>query len=424
MAKSHFRIKGAQKALTGTITVRGAKNGVLKAFAASILFENPVVIKNVPLIEDVLRAEELLKYLGVKIERKARTFILDTRRITKTKFEKSIVKSMRASIVIAGPLLAVKKKASFVHPGGCVIGKRSIDIFLEGWKAMGVRVRKKGDEYDLSVKTLKACDFTFKKVSVTATETLMMTAILANGRTILRNCACEPEIPHLAEFLNSCGARISGAGTHTIIIEGTKGKLLNAEKPFKTMPDRIEAGSFAILAAAIGKRVKIKNCIPEHIAILLKILEDSGVDIKKGKDYITVSKAERLRSADIKTREYPGFPTDLQAPFVVLMTQARGTSLIFETVFDGRLNYVNELNRMGANIVSCDAHRVLINGPTELHGRVMESPDIRAGLAFIIAAIIAKGESIIDNTYQINRGYENIDVRLRKLGVDIKKEKD
>ena len=418
-----FIIQGG-KPLSGEIKVRGAKNSALKVMASSLLFKNPITVNNVPLIEDVFRMIELLKGLGVKVRERAhgRSLTLDSHTAHGYVLDKDIALRFRASIVLAGPLLARQKRVLFPHPGGCVIGKRTIDIFLGGWRLLGAKIRETKDGYyDISAKRLRGCDYTFQKVSVTATETLMMTAVLAEGKTILRNVACEPEIPALAEFLNRSGAKIKGAGTSTVEIIGTKGRLLNAKESFKVLPDRIEAGSFLILGAAIGKNLKIKNCNPEHLSVLIAVLGDVGVKVLVGPQSLTVSCPKKLFRINIKTDKYPGFPTDLQAPFTVLMTQAEGQSMIFETVFEDRLNYIEDLNRMGANIVMCDPHRILVHGPTTLHGREIESPDIRAGLAFVITALIAKGFSEVKNVYQIDRGYEKIDERLEALGANIKR---
>ncbi len=408
--------------MKGEIEVRGAKNSALKILPASLLFSAPIAVKNIPLIEDVFRMGELLEGAGVRVGRAGeRTLKLDARGAEGRALKKEIAERFRASVVLAGPLLARCKKTFFPHPGGCVIGKRPIDIFLEGWKAMGAKIRMAGGNYQISADKLKGADYTLRNISVTATETLMMTAVLAHGKTILRNVALEPEIPSLAEFLNKGGARIRGAGTPTIEIIGTGGKLLRGGKTFQIIPDRIEAGDFLILGAALGEKIKVTKCAPEHLTAVIAALRASGAHIKQGPDWVAVSKPRTLLSGDVKTREYPWFVTDLQAPWTVLMTQAKGQSMIFETVFDGRLNYIEDLNRMGAMITQCDPHRILVHGPTPLRGREIESPDLRAGLAFVIAALIAKGESRIKNIYQIDRGYEKIEERLRKLGADVKR---
>ncbi len=417
-----FIIRGGKR-LHGTIEVRGAKNSALKILAASILFEHPLVVKNLPQIEDVFRMKELLEGLGVRIEDLGRrAWKIDPRGISETKLNKEVAERFRASIVLAGPLLARKGKASFPHPGGCVIGKRPIDIFLSGWRAMGAAAEESRGGHEIRAKRLRGTEFFFRTISVTGTETLMMTAALAHGTTVLKNAACEPEIQSLAEFLNASGAHIKGASTSIIEIIGTGGTLLHAKKPFEVIPDRIETGSFLILGAALGNPLRVNHCNPEHLSALIAALREAGVKVEIGPRWVSVRRPRELRAVNVVTREYPGFATDDQAPFTVLMTQARGEAMIAETVHDSRLNYVDDLNRMGARIVPADPHRIFVHGPTSLHGRDIESPDLRAGLAFVIAGLIAKGESTIGNIYQIDRGYEKIEERLQKLGAEIQRE--
>lgn len=408
--------------MSGEIKVNGAKNSVLKAMAASLLFSGSITIKNVPQIEDVMRMKELLEDLGVEVKKSDRDcFRMDAAGLSGTNLKKDIAERLRASVVLAGPLLVRNKKVSFPHPGGCVIGKRPIDIFLNGWRAMGAKIKESKNRFEIRASKLHGADFILRVPSATGTETLMMTAVLAHGRMVLRNAACEPEIPSLANFLNESGAKIKGAGTSTIEIIGTGGKLLKATKPFRVIPDRIEAGSFLILGAALGKNLKVKNCEPTHLSSVIVALRDAGAQLEVGLDWISIRRPKTILAVDIKTREYPGFPTDLQAPFAALMTQAKGESMIFETIFEGRLDYAHDLKRMGARIILCDPNRILIKGPARLSGREIESPDLRAGLAFVIAALLASGESSIRNVYQIDRGYEKIDERLRKLGADIER---
>jgi len=417
-----FVIQGleGQKVLEGKISVRGAKNAALKAFAASILFDDGIQIDNVPFIKDIESVSNLLKHLGVHVNQiSERSFKLKSSGGINTDLADDIAKSLRASIVLSGPILAKEGKVSFSHPGGCVIGERPIDIFLESFEKMGANTRKDGEKYIVSAAKLHGAEIIFKIPSVTATETLMMTGVLTPGTTILHNAACEPEIVALADFLNAGGAEINGAGTHNVVIKGVDS--LRSRKPFLTPSDRIEAGSLAILAAVCGKDIDIIDCQPEHLKVLLRALVSAGANIQETGKSIRIKSSPSLRSLDIKTHEYPGIPTDLQSPLAVLMTQATGKSFIFETIFEGRLNYLNELIRMGADITICDPHRAIISGPTSLRGREMESPDLRAGLAFIIAALIAKGESIIHNIYNIDRGYENIEERLRLINADIKR---
>jgi UDP-N-acetylglucosamine 1-carboxyvinyltransferase len=419
---SSFLVKGlsGQKTLTGVLPVMGAKNSILKAQACSLLFKNDVLLHNAPLIEDVIRMNTVLEGLGSNVEQVSkRSFSLKAPKSLKTDIDKDIAKLLRSSVVLTGPILAREGRVSFPHPGGCVIGERSIDVFLDAFQKMGAHLKEDNDVYVLEAKKLRGTEIFLKVPSVTVTETLMMTAVLVNGITVLHNCACEPEVVCLAQFLNSAGANVSGAGTHTIIIQGS-GELLD-KGVFNTPPDRIEAGSFIIISALCGKDLKITNCNPDDMRAVLFALKKIGVNVKKDKDYISVSSDSKLKPLDIKTSEYPGFPTDLQAPLSVLLTQAQGRSLIFETVFEGRLNYATDLKRMGADIVICDPHRAMVTGPTSLRGREVESPDLRAGLAFLIAALMASGDSVVNNTYNIDRGYEKIEDRLNTVGAEIKR---
>lgn len=416
---AEFHIVG-KTLLQGEIPVRGAKNSALKAIAATPLFSRPFLIKNMPAIEDVSRMTDLLKDLGAGTEAEdERTLLLNGATIHGFELKKEIAERLRASVVLTGPLLARQKKVSSPYPGGCVIGKRPIDIFIEGFKAFGAKVNASERGFEARAAKLTGTRFTFRKISVTATETLMMAASLAHGKTVLINAALEPEIPHLAEFLNTSGAHIKGAGTPVIEITGTGGNLLKAKTPFVTIPDRVETGSFLALGALLGNSLTITDCNPAHLEVPIAILQAAGVPIERRENSLTVRRPKKISAFDVTTREYPGFPTDLQAPFVALLTQARGQSTVFETVFDGRLNYIDDLSRMGARITPGDPHRILVDGPSRLKGREIESPDLRAGLAFVIAALAARGKSVVRNVYQIDRGYERIEERLRAVGAKI-----
>jgi UDP-N-acetylglucosamine 1-carboxyvinyltransferase len=403
---SRFVIEGlaGARALSGEIAVAGAKNAVLKAFAAQVLFEDEMPMQNVPDIEDVDSMRELLE--GLK-----------SGPVLKT----DVAQRLRASIVLTGPVLARFGSVTFPHPGGDIIGPRPINLFLDGFVKMGASVTLEGDTYRVVAKKLKGADITFEPVSVTATETLMMAATLAEGTTTLRNAAMEPEIADLASYLNECGTRISGAGTSTISIEG--GGLLHAKGiPYVTPPDRIETGTFVLLGALAGEKIKITNCKPEEITALTDLLRASGVELNIGKDFIEVSGCAEPRALNILTAEYPGFATDLQPPMMVYLTQARGASELAETIWKGRLAYTADLVRMGARIELLDSQHAHIEGPTKLHAQNLKSPDIRAGLAFLMAAAIAEGISTIENVYHIDRGYEHIEERLQKLGLNITRE--
>ena len=417
---------GGERKLNGSVAVNGAKNAALQAFAFCLLFKDEVILKNVPEIEDVKNMAEILLQLGVQITRRSKgVYAVNVQKNISTELAREISKKFRASIVLTGPILARFGEVSFPHPGGCVIGSRPIDIFLNGFKKLGAKITEDGSMYQISSggKKLSGTKLFLRIPSVTGTQTLMMAAVLAKGKTVIKNAPLEPETRHLAEFLNSCGAKIKGAGTSTIEIIGT-GLLSAKGRVFTTPPDRIEAGSFLILGALAAERLEIKKCDPRDFESLIETLWHCGVNIKVSKSTVIVSgkKGDSWKSVDIKTLGYPGFPTDLQAPMVVFLTQATGEALVFETIFEGRLNFVNELIRMGADIRLWDPHRATVKGPSILRGREVESPDIRAGLAFIIAAVIANGESIIHNIHYIDRGYEEIERRLQKIGVDIRRE--
>ncbi len=417
MAK--FIINGG-KQLSGQIAVSGAKNAALKIIPASILSNNTITIKNVPRIEDVDCSLEVLADLGAEIKQQGSEIQINTSGIDKTELSQSMANKFRGSIMFVGPMLARFKEVKFPHPGGCVIGAagRPIDLFLDGYKAFGATVTEEdGRFYHIKADKLKAANYFFPLISVTATESMMMTAVLIPGLTTLKNCAMEPEIEALASYLNSQGAKISGAGTPTMKIEGIE--KLGADV-FTVMPDRIETGSFAILAAAANANLEITNCNPEHVMTLLKILEKTGVNFELGENSIKMkTRKGELKAHNIKTHEYPGFATDLQSPYVVLMTQASGTCIIHETIYDRRLIWTDMLSQMGANIIMCDPHRVVVQGPSKLYGKHLVSPDLRAGIALVIAGLIAEGKTEINNIYQIDRGYAELDSRLRAIGADI-----
>jgi len=411
-----YIINGGKK-LSGEIKVAGAKNLALKVFPATILSEETCFLENVPDIEDMQRMIETMKDLGAKIEKTADgKYSVSTKDINKTELKPDLVKKLRASIMLAGPMLARFGEITLAHPGGCIIGQRPIDLFLEGFQKLGAKMIDNGASYTLKAKKLKGAKIILPKISVTVTENLMMAATLAEGTTIIKNAAMEPEIPALADYLNNNGAKINGAGSPVITIEGVK-KLSAGE--FKIIPDRIETGTFTILGLITQSELKITNCNPEHIETVIYSLKKAGAQLEIGKDYI-ITKPSRLKGTNITTHEYPGFPTDLQAPFTVLMTQAEGLSLIHEPIFEARLFYTDILNQMGANIIMCDPHRVVVNGPAQLYGRLVVSPDLRAGMTLVLAALSAQGTSSIENIYQINRGYENIVERMQKIGADIK----
>lgn len=426
-----FIIKGlaGKKTLNGKIKVNGSKNAILPLMASCVLFKDGLKMKNIPNLEDVKRMSELLNFLGFQTHFKNDSFDIDMSKDIKSILPEDISKRMRASIIMIGPMLGRLKQVSFLHPGGCVIGARPIDIFIKGFQKMGATLSEKNGFYTLSAKNgLRGAEIFFNLQSVTATESFIMAAVLAKGKTVLKNCAMEPEIVDLVTFLKSCGAKIKGEGTPTIEIIG--GKMLSSgKKVYKAIPDRIETGSFLLLGLLACDNLEITNCNPVDIESLTTPLLDAGFKFQIHKDKIVIKDNSKIQNSklntfNIKTHEHPGFPTDLQAPATVLLTQLKGEAHVHETIFEGRLNYTEDLVKMGANINMWDANRVTVKGPNSLRGKELWGPDIRAGLAFILAAIVAKGQSIINNVYYIDRGYERIEERLSSIGVDIKRVSD
>lgn len=417
-----FIINGGAK-LSGSISVNGAKNSALKILAALVLSNGKCEITNFPFLADTLDAIKILEDLGakVKMDRTKKTVEVDPVAMDKTDLDPLLVRRLRSSILFAGPILAKLGKVKMKHPGGCVIGKRPIDMFLAGFEAFGVSTKVADDEFEMEVKKggLKGANIFFPQITVTGTEAMMMTAVLAEGKTILQNCAMEPEIPALADYLNKCGAKIKGAGTTTITVEGVD-KISGSE--FNVIPDRIETGTFVIMGLLLQSKIKVENCIPEHIEALTAVLKRAGAKLEIGPDYI-ITNPSKLKAVSVVTHEYPGFATDVQPPYTLLMTQAEGQSVIHESIFEGRLFFTDQLSTMGANVIMCDPYRVVIHGPTELFGKKLASPDLRAGITLVLAGMAAKGETVIENIYQIDRGYERIEERLQKLGADIKRVK-
>jgi UDP-N-acetylglucosamine 1-carboxyvinyltransferase len=412
---SKFIINGG-KTLKGEISVNGAKNAALKVIAASLLSKEEITITNCPDIEEINRLLEICESIGSEVTRQDDVVKIKTAEITSSSLDPELVKKIRTAVLLIGPILIRTGKLILPHPGGCAIGKRPIDIFVDGFEKFGAKVKEDQDGYTFSADKLVGTTFIFPKISVTATEALMVSATMATGKTVLKNAACEPEIPALADYLNKCGAKIKGAGTHTIEIEGVESL---SSDTYEVMPDRIEAGSFAILGALCGDPIKVTNCNPEHLEALFVMFDKMGVKYKVGDTWIEVQKNKDIKAVNVTTHEYPGFTTDLQQPFTILLTQALGMSMVHETIFEARLFYTDKLKQMGASIVMCDPHRVIVNGPTPLYGRKLESPDLRAGFALVLAGLIAEGETEIDNIYQIDRGYEHVEQRLSALGADI-----
>jgi len=416
---SKFIIEGGHS-LKGTIQISGAKNAALPILAATLLTDEKCTICNVPDICDIHTLTEILISLGSQVsDFSNHKLTIDNNQVDGRDPDFVKVKKIRASILILGPLLAKFKKIKVTHPGGCHIGARPIDVHLKAFEALGAKIRSDDQFHYIEADELKGARIVLDEMSVTGTENIIMAAVLAKGKSEIRLAAAEPEIINLIECLNKMGAKIIGAGSHTLYIEGVD-KLHGAE--LEIIPDRLEAGTFAIAAAVAHGEVLIKGYRQNHLDIFTKKLRDANVKFELlDNDQIKISRTTQIKPVDIRTDIYPGFPTDLQAPFAVLMTQANGTSKIFETMYDGRLNYLKELAKMGAIIDILDSHRAVVSGPSVLYGKEIDSLDIRAGATLILAALIAQGRSIIDQADIIDRGYEKIDVKLTSLGAKIER---
>ena len=406
--------------LVGTVKTSGAKNAVLPIIAASILGETPSHLDEIPKLEDVRTICGVLKYLGVKIDdSKEHELVLDTSRITAYEAPYELVRTMRASFVVLGPLLARMGHARISQPGGCAIGSRPIDLHLKGFEALGAKISQDhGFVEAYAPNGLKGADIYLDFPSVGATENIMMAACLAEGTTTLENPAEEPEIVDLANYLNQMGARIRGAGTDVIRIEGVK-HMHGAEHT--AIPDRIEAGTYMIAAAMTHGDVIIENVLAEHQKPLLAKLREAGVLIEEDIDRIHVACPGELKGVNVKTLPYPGFPTDMQAQIMAMMTICQGRSTVMETVFENRFMHVVELNRMGASIATTGARGAIIEGPAKLTGCEVSATDLRAGAALILAGLVAEGTTTVGNLHHIDRGYEDIVGKLKALGADIQR---
>ncbi len=412
-------VRGGNR-LVGTVKTSGAKNAVLPIIAASILGETPSHLDEIPKLEDVRTICGVLKYLGVKIDdSKEHELVLDTSKITAYEAPYELVRTMRASFVVLGPLLARMGHARISQPGGCAIGSRPIDLHLKGFEALGAKISQDhGFVEAYAPNGLKGADIYLDFPSVGATENIMMAACLAEGTTTLENPAEEPEIVDLANYLNQMGARIRGAGTDVIRIEGVK-HMHGAEHT--AIPDRIEAGTYMIAAAMTHGDVIIENVLAEHQKPLLAKLREAGVLIEEDIDRIHVACPGELKGVNVKTLPYPGFPTDMQAQIMAMMTICQGRSTVMETVFENRFMHVVELNRMGASIATTGARGAIIEGPAKLTGCEVSATDLRAGAAMILAGLVAEGTTTVGNLHHIDRGYEDIVGKLKALGADIQR---
>ncbi len=414
-----FIINGCRQPLSGTVKISGSKNAALPILAASLLSAKPVSIKNVPYLRDVVTINNLLNRLGAKVSMNNGQVEIDAGNIISTQAPYELVKTMRASIVVLGPLLARCGKAEVSLPGGCAIGPRPVDIHLEGMRALGAEIVIKNGFIHAQVNgRLRGAELTLEKITVTGTENLLMAATLAEGRTIIRNAAREPEVSDLANFLITLGAHIEGVGTDTLVIEGMENL---AGGSYSVMPDRIESGTFLAAAAITRGQVRLENTDPSTLTATLDKLLEAGADIHSGADWVELNMhGKRPRAVNISTAHYPDFATDMQAQFMALDALAEGNSVIVENVFENRFMHANELMRMGADI-QIDGNQAFCNGHEYLTGAPVMATDLRASASLVLAALMAKGQTVVDRIYHIDRGYERIEDKLSALGADIQR---
>ncbi len=409
-----IRIDGGYP-LTGTIKVSGAKNSAVALVPASLLADSKVTIDNVPNISDIDALNEILEYLGATVSRKNEIIEIEPSTVVNKPIPENISKKLRASYYFMGALLGKNKKATMYFPGGCGIGARPIDQHLKGFEALGATVTEEDNKYTIEEEELKGANIYLDIASVGATINIMLAATKAKGTTVIENAAKEPEIVNVATFLNQMGAKITGAGTSKIIIKGVKS--LNGCYT-EVIPDRIEAGTYITIGALCGENLRIENIIPEHIEAFISKLEEVGADIKLGTDYAIVNKKEKYKPTKIKTAVYPGFPTDLQQPFTILLTQSTGTSRVTETIWENRFMHIPYLVDMGANIEVKNQTAIVI-GPSKLTGKDIKATDLRAGAAMVAAGLIAEGTTTISDIEHVLRGYENIIEKLTNVGAHI-----
>lgn len=402
--------------LSGTIRISGAKNATVALIPAAILTDEEATICNVPEITDTDALCDILNELNVDVKRASESIIINPKNMINIEIAEKFSKKLRASYYFMGALLGKYKKAVMYFPGGCSIGARPIDLHLKGFEALGATVKNEKNKYIVEAQELHGANIYLDIASVGATINIMLAAVKAKGITVIDNAAKEPEIVNVATFLNNMGARISGAGTSTIKIEGVE----TLHKCFhEVIPDRIEAGTYIIIGALCGKNLKIDNIIPDHVDSLLSKLEEIGTELEVGTDYVIISKSNTYKSTTIKTLVYPGFPTDLQQPFTVLLTQCNGKSKVTETIWENRFMHIPYLNDLGADITVKNQTATII-GPTKLTGTSVVATDLRAGAAMVAAGLLAEGTTTITNVEHILRGYEQIVEKLTSVGAKIK----
>jgi UDP-N-acetylglucosamine 1-carboxyvinyltransferase len=415
-----FIIRGGDP-LLGTVRVSGAKNAALPCMAAALLTDEPVILENIPQVRDIQTTRNLLAAMGAEVElgygRAQHRTTIHCATLSAPEASYELVKTMRASTLVLGPLVARCGHARVSLPGGCAIGQRPIDLHIKGLEQLGAKIVQEHGYVEATTDRLKGAEIFFDKITVTGTEDLMMAATLADGETILQNCAREPEVADLAALLNKMGAKIEGAGTSTIRIKGVS-KLKGAKH--RIIPDRIEAGTFIIAGAMTGGDLNIAGCDPSHLEALLGKLHEVGVKTRSTADSVRVMGDNPLMALDLSTEEHPGFPTDCQAQFMALATQAEGISIITENIFENRFMHAQELVRMGANI-KIEGRRAVVRGKTPLSAAAVLASDLRASASLVLAALVADGETIIDRVYHIDRGYEHIEEKLKGVGAQIRR---
>jgi len=413
-------IRGGEP-LLGTIRVSGAKNAALPCMAAALLTDEPVILENIPQVRDIETTRNLLAAMGAEVElgygRAQHRTTIHCKTLAAPEASYELVKTMRASTLVLGPLVARCGHARVSLPGGCAIGSRPIDLHIKGLERLGVKITQDHGYVEATTQRLKGAEIVFDKITVTGTEDLLMAATLAEGETILRNSAREPEVADLAALLNKMGAKIEGAGTSTIRVQGVT-KLHGARH--RIIPDRIEAGTFIIAAVLTAGDLNITGCDPQHLGALMAKLAEVGVKSRLSSDSVRVMGDNPLTASDMVTEEYPGFPTDMQAQFMALATQAEGTSIITENIFENRFMHAQELMRMGANI-KIEGRRAIVRGRSPLSAAAVLASDLRASASLVLAALVADGETIIDRVYHLDRGYENIEEKLRGVGAQIRR---
>jgi UDP-N-acetylglucosamine 1-carboxyvinyltransferase len=412
--------------LLGTVRISGAKNAALPCMAAALLTDEPVIIENIPKVRDIETTRKLLAAMGAEVElgygRAQHRTTICASMLGDPEASYELVKTMRASTLVLGPLVARCGRARVSLPGGCAIGARPIDLHIKGLERLGAKIAQEHGYVEATTDPLKGnrlrgAEIVFDKITVTGTEDLLMAATLADGDTVMQNCAREPEVADLAALLNAMGAKVEGAGTSTIRVKGVE-QLHGARH--RIIPDRIEAGTFIIAAALTGGDLNVCGCEPAHLTAVLQKLAETGVKTAVKADSVRVMGDQPLQAADLNTEEYPGFPTDMQAQYMALATQAAGSSIVTENIFENRFMHAQELVRMGANI-KIEGSRAIVRGKTPLSAAAVLASDLRASASLVLAALVADGETIIDRVYHLDRGYENIEEKLKGVGAQIRR---